>query len=82
MRDYKELLHNKNFVSLWISQILSQFSVNLLNFIIVTNLYKFTGSAIAVSLVWIFYAIPILLVGPIASASVDLLNKKKYINLY
>lgn len=77
MTDYKSLFKNKNFVLLWLSQLLSQFSVNLLNFVIITSLYKSTGSAIAVSLVWISYAIPIVVLGPIASAGVDILDKKR-----
>lgn len=84
MTEYKLLISNRNFVHLWISQILSQFSINFLNFVIITVLYKSTGSAIVVSLVWIFYAIPVLMLGPFASSFVDLLDKKKiliYTNL-
>ncbi len=75
--DYKDLFRNKNFVYLWISQVLSQLTINLINFLLIVTLFQKTGSTIATSFIWVAYAIPALIVGPIAAASVDMIDNKK-----
>lgn len=72
-----EVLKVKNFVKIWLSQILSQVTLNLVNFVIVIRIFETTHSTVAVSLVWIFYAIPALLIGPFSGTIVDLLEKRK-----
>lgn len=72
-----EVLQNKDFTKIWSSQILSQVTINLINFVIVLRIFETTHSVVAVSLVWIFYAIPALLVGPFSGTIVDLVEKKK-----
>lgn len=75
--EFKPVLKNKNFLYIWSSQILSQLTINIMNFIFLIKLFEQTGSAIATSLLWVSYAIPALLIGPFASASVDMLDKRK-----
>lgn len=69
---------------LWISQILSQLTVNVMNFLLLILLFNETGSAIAVALLWVAYALPAILVGPIAATYVDMSDRRKtllYTNL-
>jgi MFS family permease len=77
MEDFKVLIKNSKFRSLWISQMLSQLTINLMNFLIITRLYTVTGSSIATSLLWLAYALPAIFFGPIGAASVDLLSRRK-----
>jgi MFS family permease len=74
--DFTPLLKNKNFVLLWSSQILSQLTIHTLNFILLIRLFEETGSSVATSFLWIAYALPAILIGPIAAALIDVFNKK------
>lgn len=71
-----EVLQVNDFLKIWTSQILSQTTINLINFIIVLRIFEATHSTVAVSLVWIFYAIPALLLGPFSGTVVDMTNKR------
>ena len=75
--DFKPLLSNPKFRYLWASQILSQLTIHVMNFLLLVVLFNETGSAIAVSLLWVAYALPAILVGPIAAASVDMIDRRK-----
>jgi len=77
MKDFKPLIKNSKFVRLWASQVLSQLTINIMNFLLLIRLYERTGSAIATSFLWVAYALPAILIGPIAAASVDLFDRKK-----
>ena len=77
MKEVKELLKNRNFIHLWLSQIVSQVVVNTLSFLVLTNLFEYTHSPIATSLVWVSYALPAILVGPFASVISDLVDRRK-----
>ena len=84
VKDYRALLANKKFIYLWISQLLSQFTIQLMNFLLLVNIFRETGSAIATSLLWIAYALPAIIIGPVAYVLADLLDKRKlliYTNL-
>jgi MFS family permease len=72
-----EILKNKNFVKLWLSQMLSQFTINVMNFYVIVRIYAITRSNIAVSLVWIASALPALVFGPFSGAIVDSFSKRK-----
>ncbi len=76
MQEFKSLFKNYKFIALWVSQILSQLTVNILSFLILIKLFQETGSSIATSLVWIAYAVPAIIVGPIAAGVVDFVDKK------
>lgn len=77
LREYKSVLKNKNFVHLWVSQIFSQLTISMMNFVLLIKLFEVTGSAISTSFLWVAYALPALLIGPFASGIVDLVDKKK-----
>lgn len=71
------VIKNRDFRFLWISQMLSQFSANMMLFIMALEIYKNTGSNTAVSGLFLSFGIPALLFGFIAGAAVDRLNRKK-----
>lgn len=77
INEFKSVLKNKNFKFLWTSQILSQLSINIMNFVFLIKLFEATGSAISTSLLWVAYSLPAILIGPFASAIVDLTDKRK-----
>lgn len=76
MKELKKVISNPQFLSLWFSQILSQFTINILSFVILIHLFDQTGSTIATSLLWVSYAVPAIVFGPVAAAWVDLLDKR------
>jgi len=71
------LKENKYFSFLWGSQILSQLTVNSMNFLLLIRLFAETSSSIAVSMLWLAYSLPALFFGPFASPLVDRFNKRK-----
>jgi len=77
INEFKPVINNKNFRYLWTSQIFSQLSINIMNFVFLIKLFEVTGSAISTSLLWIAYSLPAILIGPFASAIVDLTDKRK-----
>ena len=77
MKEYKFLVSNRNFVYLWTSQILSQLAINVMNFLLLTRLFSLTNSSIATSFLWVAYSLPAILIGPFASAYVDMADRKR-----
>ncbi|MGB9911124.1 MAG: MFS transporter [Microgenomates group bacterium] len=77
MKNYFWEVLKTKFVFLWFSQLLSQITVNLINFTLTVIIFEKTSSTAAVSLIWFFYAIPALLLGPFSGVVVDLLDKRK-----
>jgi len=77
MIDFLTIIKNKKFLELWISQILSQVTVNIMNFVLLVQLFSRTGSAIATSLLWVSYALPAIFFGPIGAVTVDLFSRRK-----
>ncbi len=75
--NFSELLKNRNFVKLWISQILSQITINLMTFIILTRIFEATKSNVAVSMLWIASSLPALFFGPFSGAIVDNFSRRK-----
>jgi len=74
---FSELLKNRKFVLLWISQMLSQFSIQIMNFYVLTKVFSLTKSTIAVSMIWLAGSIPALLFGPFSGAIVDSFSRRK-----
>jgi MFS family permease len=77
-------IKNKDFLRLWGSQLFSQITTHLINFILILKIFEMTNSAVAVSLLWIFYLIPAIILGPFSGTIIDLLDKRKtlfYTNL-
>lgn len=77
MKDFFKILKKTRFANLWMSQLLSQFTVNVMTFLIIVKIYEHTNSTIATSFVWVAYALPAIIVGPFAAASVDMFDKRK-----
>lgn len=77
MKDFKTLIKNQNFVYLWISQIFSQLTINVMNFVLLLRILSQTNSSIAASLLWIFYALPSVIIGPVAAVVVDTFERRK-----
>jgi MFS family permease len=77
MNEFSPVIHNKSFRYLWISQLTSQLTINMMNFLLLTRLFSVTGSPIATSFLWIAYALPALIIGPFASATVDMFPRRK-----
>ncbi len=76
-----EVLGIADFRKIWYSQILSQVTINFINFVLVLRVFEATGSTVAVSFVWIFYAIPAILLGPFSGTIVDLTDKRRILIL-
>jgi MFS family permease len=76
-QSFKQLLGNRNFTRLWVSQMLSQFSIQIMNFYVLSRVFALTGSTIAVSLIWLAGALPALLFGPFSGAIVDSFSRRK-----
>lgn len=81
LHDFKPVLKNKNFVYIWISQIFSQLTINIMNFVLLIRLFEVTGSAISTSLLWVAYSLPAIFIGPFASGILDLVDKRKVLIL-
>lgn len=77
MLEYRPLIKNSKFLYLWSSQILSQLTINIMNFLVLVHIYERTSSTIAASLIWVAYGIPAIIVGPIAAAAVDMYDRRK-----
>ena len=71
------MFKNRNFLKLWISQMLSQVTINLMNFYVLTQIFLHTKSTIAVALMWIAGALPALLFGPFSGPLVDSISRRK-----
>jgi len=83
--EYKKICTKTKFPYLWISQLFSQITVNILNYILLIHIFATTGSSLATSLLWVTYALPVLFAGPVGAASVDFISKRKvlmYSNLF
>jgi MFS family permease len=68
---FSRLVSQKKFIYLWASQILSQLTVNLVTFSIITHIYSTTKSSLAVSILWLAFSVPIFLFGPFSGGLVD-----------
>jgi MFS family permease len=77
MNEFTAIFKTRKFMYLWTSQILSQVTVNIMNFLLLARLYTATHSSIATSLLWVSYSLPALIIGPIGAASVDLFSRRK-----
>src|SRR3989338_2377249 len=74
---FTDVLKNKNFLFLWLGQLISNFGDRLTQMALVALIYQqHPGSEIALAKLISFTIIPVFLIGPIAGAWVDRLNKK------
>ena len=77
MRDYKPLFQNISFLQLLGSQVLSQLTIQIMNFVLILLLFTQTGSTIATSMLWVTFALPAILIGPFGAAASDMFNRRK-----
>src|SRR3972149_9478568 len=77
VKSWRYLLRNSEFLLIWTSQILSQITINVLNFVLLFTLFEKTQSSVATSFLWITYSLPAIVLGPFASASVDMLDLRR-----
>ena len=73
----KQLLGQGHFLKLWLSQASSQLTIYLINFVFLNRIYRLTKSPLAISFLWLFYALPSILLAPISGFFVDLWDKRK-----
>lgn len=71
------VIANGAFRHLWVAQIFSQLSINMMLFLLGLVVYQTTGSNTAVSGLFLAFAIPALLFGMVAGVAVDRLDRKK-----
>ncbi len=77
MTRFRDVLKDRNFLCLWIAQIISNFGDRLTQMALVALVYQKTpGSAMALAKLISFTVIPVFLIGPIAGAWIDRLNKR------
>jgi MFS family permease len=78
MTRFRDVLTNKNFFFLWLGQVISNFGDRLNQMALVALVYQRNpGSEIALAKLISFTIIPVFLIGPIAGAWVDRLNRRK-----
>jgi MFS family permease len=77
LTDFRAVTKDKNFMHIWLSQILSQLTINIMNFVLLIKLFERTSSSVATSMLWVAYALPSLLIGPFAATTIDLIDKRK-----
>lgn len=70
-------LHEKPFFYLWLGEVFTQISFNLLNFFLILLVFSLTKSNTAVSIVVISFTLPAILCGVLAGVYVDKWNKRK-----
>ncbi|MDP3790544.1 MAG: MFS transporter [Candidatus Omnitrophota bacterium] len=77
MTKFRDVLKDRNFFCLWLAQIISNFGDRLTQMALVALIYQRTpGNTVALAKLISFTVIPVFLIGPIAGAWVDRLNKR------
>ncbi len=77
MTRFRDVLKDRNFFCLWLAQVVSNFGDRLTQLALVALVYQRTpGSAIALAKLISSTVIPVFLIGPIAGAWIDRLNKR------
>lgn len=71
------VIKNRSFTFLWSAQAISQISLNMLSFILAIQVYQYTVSNTAVSLMLITFALPSVIFGIVFGGIVDGLDKRK-----
>ncbi len=78
MAEFKEVLKNRNFLFLWLGQIISQFGDRLNQMALIALIYaRFPGSTLQLAKIISFTIIPVFLVGPIAAVYVDRWDRRR-----
>jgi len=77
IKGLSEILKNKHFVKLWISQIFSMSASNMLTFLLAIRIYQLTNNNFIVSIYVALVSIPPILFSVVAGAFADNHNRKK-----
>lgn len=78
MAKFSEILKNKNFLLLWLSQVISQFGDRLTQMALIALVFSRTpGSAWEMAKLFSFTIIPVLLFGPVAGVYVDRWSRQR-----
>lgn len=72
-----ELFENRQFLHLWLEQILTQFSYNLINFSLIVTVFKLTHSNLSVSVLLLCFFIPSSIFTNFAGLASDYFHRKK-----
>lgn len=77
MARLRHLLKDKNFMCLWVGQILSQFGDRLGQMALIALVYKYApGSVFELAKLFLFTVIPVFIIGPVAGVYVDRWDKR------
>lgn len=78
MAEFSEVLKNRNFFFLWLSQIISQFGDRLNQMALIALVYaRAPGSTFQLAKVFAFIILPVFLIGPFAASYVDRWNRRR-----
>jgi len=72
-----EVMRNRHFLKIWISQFFSQLTANMLNFVLIVRIYEVTQSTVAIGIFLAIYAAPSVFLGLFSGAFIDLMSKRK-----
>ncbi|HUS60116.1 MAG TPA: MFS transporter [Nevskiaceae bacterium] len=74
---FLKILTNKNFLKIWLAQVISLVSAYALNFILIGRIFAVTQSTVAVSFFLFLYYLPTMILGPFIGVFIDNLSKRK-----
>lgn len=72
-----ELLKNRNFLAVWLTQVFSLTTAHMLNFILMERIFRISGSTVAIGLFYALYYLPTVIFGPFVGVLIDRWNKKE-----
>jgi MFS family permease len=74
---FRTLLKKRNFVRLWLAQLISMTVFNATNYALIVLIGKITSSSIMIGLVIICFSLPAILIGAPAGVFVDRMDKRR-----
>ncbi|MBI1919110.1 MFS transporter [Candidatus Microgenomates bacterium] len=74
--EFSQILSTRPFLFLWLAQIFSQLAFNMVNFILILQVFELTSSNTVVSGLVVSFTLPAIIFGLLAGAYVDKRNKK------
>jgi len=81
---FLSILSHKDFKRIWLSQVFSQISLNIITFALILHIYDLTGRATSISFVMISAALAVVVFGPFSGVLADKVDCRKiliYTNL-
>jgi len=74
---FLSVLKHSDFKKIWLSQLFSQVSLNIITYALILHIYAITGRTTSISLVMLASAIPVALFGPFAGVIADKFDYRK-----